>query len=84
MAARKDHKRARQAGAPPCGDRGEASACLCRRAVTRAFYEMRLNAASPAEALAAAVRVYNYHHPGFAPAEAQAIIQGWLTPRALN
>jgi hypothetical protein len=45
---------------------------------------MLFNAASPAEALEAAVRVYSYHHPGFGPAKAVRLIERWLTPRALH
>ena len=84
MVARKETKRPLAAGAPPCGDHVHDRPCACRRAVTRAYYEMRASVATRAEAMDAAVRVYNYHHPGFPPAEAIAIIRRWLEPNALH
>jgi len=84
MAARRGNRLPDPKVLSPCGDRELKAPCLCRAAVTRAYYEMLLSGASPVAAKEVAVRVYNYHHPGYAPAEAGRLIERWLIPNALH
>ena len=84
MAARRENRSLDSAVSAPCRDKDSKRPCVCRSAVTRTYFEMLVTAAAPAEATEAAVRVYSYHHPGYGPADAVRLIEGWLAPRALN
>ena len=68
----------------PCSGREPEVSCVCRAAVTRAYYEMRGRGMSQAAAMEVAVRVYNYHHPGLPAWQVAQIIEPWVVPTALH
>ena len=84
MAERRVNRLSNSEISAPCGNKNTNNPCSCRTAVTRTYFEMLINVASPAEAMDAALRVYSYHHPGYGRANAVQLIEHWLAPNALN
>lgn len=57
---------------------GDPERCRCKGAALRAYGGMKDHGAAETEALDAAYRIYRFHHPEDAPADARLTVERWI------
>ncbi len=58
-------------------DRNEEN-CRCHNAVMNGYAGMKKSGAAESEALAAACRIYKFHHPELRDAASRLIVERWV------